>query len=170
MSNGNIILRQLGKNGPQVPRLGLGCVPLGGGAYGVAGSDKDRLAFLDEAYAMGARFWDTGMLSPHWDRAFETGTDKAQRTNTLTQKMFWASGSPPILRSARILSSPPNLGSKASTTGTVVTSRLIHLQSTVDRPSRSRYRDLVSTTLIFTIFTALTKSRPLRRQWKLSSS
>ncbi|KAK7227594.1 hypothetical protein V2G26_015597 [Clonostachys chloroleuca] len=54
-----IELRPLGKNGPLVPRIGLGCVPLGGGAYGVALSDEERLALLDEAYNIGTRFWDT---------------------------------------------------------------------------------------------------------------
>lgn len=59
-----IELRPLGKNGPLVPRIGLGCVPLGGGAYGVALSDEERLALLDEAYNIGTRFWDTGELLP----------------------------------------------------------------------------------------------------------
>lgn len=56
-----IELRQLGKIGPKVPQIGLGCVPLGGGAYGMAGSDEDRLKFLDGAYEIGARFWDCGV-------------------------------------------------------------------------------------------------------------
>jgi aryl-alcohol dehydrogenase-like predicted oxidoreductase len=66
MANNN--LRQLGKDGPQVPRVGLGCVPLGGGAYGLAASDEDRLKFLDEAYEIGARFWDCGKLFSPIDR------------------------------------------------------------------------------------------------------
>lgn len=49
----------LGKNGPLVPRLGLGL--MGSSAmYGLPASDKERLAFLDEAYEMGEWFWDTG--------------------------------------------------------------------------------------------------------------
>lgn len=50
----------LGKNGPQVPRLGLGFVGLAG-HYGAAGTDEERLAFLDEVYKRGETFWDTGM-------------------------------------------------------------------------------------------------------------
>jgi aryl-alcohol dehydrogenase-like predicted oxidoreductase len=53
--------RKLGKNGPEVPRLGLGLMGLSG-VYGLPAPDKERLAFLDEAYKMGERFWDTGML------------------------------------------------------------------------------------------------------------
>jgi aryl-alcohol dehydrogenase-like predicted oxidoreductase len=55
--------RPLGKNGPQLPRLGLGLMNASG-TYGLAGSDADRLAFLDEAYKMGEVFWDTGMFAP----------------------------------------------------------------------------------------------------------
>ena len=51
--------RPLGKDGPQVPRLGLGFVALSG-AYGSPGTDTERLAFLDEAYKRGEIFWDTG--------------------------------------------------------------------------------------------------------------
>ena len=51
--------RSLGKNGPQVPRLGLGLVGLSG-SYGLPGPDKERLAFLDEVYKTGEVFWDTG--------------------------------------------------------------------------------------------------------------
>lgn len=51
--------RPLGKNGPEVPRLGLGLM----GAslrYGPPAADDVRLKFLDEAYEMGEIFWDTG--------------------------------------------------------------------------------------------------------------
>lgn len=49
--------RTLGKDGPEVTGLGLGLMSLGN-AYGHAGSDEDRLAFLDKAYELGARNWD----------------------------------------------------------------------------------------------------------------
>ena len=48
----------LGANGPQVVRLGLGLMGLSG-IYGNAIPDNERLAFLDQAYAMGQTFWDT---------------------------------------------------------------------------------------------------------------
>jgi len=54
----NISLRQLGKNGPQVPRLGLGLMGVSG-IYGLPAPDHERLALLDEAYSMGETFWDT---------------------------------------------------------------------------------------------------------------
>ncbi|KAH7305770.1 NADP-dependent oxidoreductase domain-containing protein [Stachybotrys elegans] len=54
----NIQVRQLGRDGPRVPRIGLGCVPLGGGAYGLAASNEERLEFLDKAYETGSTFWD----------------------------------------------------------------------------------------------------------------
>lgn len=54
--------RPLGKNGPQLPRLGLGLMN-SSGTYGLPGLDADRLTFLDEAYKMGEVFWDTGTLT-----------------------------------------------------------------------------------------------------------
>lgn len=55
--------RPLGKNGPLVPRIGLGLMSLSG-AHGVIKPDAERLAFLDKAYDMGETFWDTGNLFP----------------------------------------------------------------------------------------------------------
>jgi aryl-alcohol dehydrogenase-like predicted oxidoreductase len=54
--------RPLGRNGPQVTRLGLGLMGASG-IYGVPDSDAPRLALLDKAYEMGERFWDTGESS-----------------------------------------------------------------------------------------------------------
>lgn len=59
-----VVLRQLGKLGPLVPRLGLGLMNLSG-VYSVPGPDAERLKFLDAAYEMGERFWDTGKLRSH---------------------------------------------------------------------------------------------------------
>ncbi|OTB07604.1 hypothetical protein M426DRAFT_53468 [Hypoxylon sp. CI-4A] len=50
--------RQLGKNGPQVPRIGLGCMGFSI-AYGKPLSDDQRLAVLDHAHEIGETFWDT---------------------------------------------------------------------------------------------------------------
>jgi aryl-alcohol dehydrogenase-like predicted oxidoreductase len=54
--------RPLGKDGPQLPRLGLGLMN-NSGMYNLAGSDESRFAFLDAAYAKGETFWDTGELA-----------------------------------------------------------------------------------------------------------
>ncbi|KAL2188060.1 Aldo/keto reductase [Thermothelomyces heterothallicus CBS 203.75] len=53
-----LITRPLGKNGPLVPRIGLGLMGLSS-AHGVPRPDSERLAFLDKAYEMGETFWDT---------------------------------------------------------------------------------------------------------------
>jgi aryl-alcohol dehydrogenase-like predicted oxidoreductase len=48
----------LGKNGPQVTRLGFGLMGLSV-FYGAAKPDNERLALLDQAYKLGEHFWDT---------------------------------------------------------------------------------------------------------------
>ncbi|KAI0385796.1 Aldo/keto reductase [Hypomontagnella monticulosa] len=50
--------RQLGKNGPQVPRIGYGTMGLSM-AYGKPLPDEQRLAILDRAHELGETFWDT---------------------------------------------------------------------------------------------------------------
>ncbi|KAI4268923.1 MAG: hypothetical protein L6R38_007677 [Xanthoria sp. 2 TBL-2021] len=49
---------QLGKDGPEVSRLGFGLMGLSG-AYGTIESTEDRLKVLDRAYELGERFWDS---------------------------------------------------------------------------------------------------------------
>ena len=51
-------LRQLGKNGPSVPALGLGLMGMSG-AYGIPPSDEERFRVLDRAVELGQTFWDT---------------------------------------------------------------------------------------------------------------
>ncbi|KAF2197709.1 putative aldo-keto reductase [Delitschia confertaspora ATCC 74209] len=48
----------LGKNGPQVNRLGFGLMGLSA-FYGKPKPDSERLALLDKAYEIGEHFWDT---------------------------------------------------------------------------------------------------------------
>ncbi|CAG8046932.1 unnamed protein product [Penicillium olsonii] len=50
--------RSLGRDGPQVPAVGLGLMSLGN-IYGDAGSLEDKVSFLERAHSIGARFWDT---------------------------------------------------------------------------------------------------------------
>ncbi|KIW05011.1 uncharacterized protein PV09_04168 [Verruconis gallopava] len=51
-------LRQLGKNGPQVPALGFGLMGLAG-AYGAKPSEEEQFKVLDRALELGNTFWDT---------------------------------------------------------------------------------------------------------------
>ncbi|KAJ5273587.1 NADP-dependent oxidoreductase domain-containing protein [Penicillium angulare] len=57
----NIPTRTLGRDGPQVPAVGLGLMSIGG-VYGSAGSLEDKLAILDHAHATGQWNWDTADL------------------------------------------------------------------------------------------------------------
>ncbi|KAL2156726.1 hypothetical protein VTH82DRAFT_1471 [Thermothelomyces myriococcoides] len=53
-----LITRPLGRNGPLVPRIGLGLISLST-QQGLCKPESERLAFLDKAYEMGETFWDT---------------------------------------------------------------------------------------------------------------
>ncbi|KAF4456525.1 aldo/keto reductase [Fusarium austroafricanum] len=49
----------LGKNGPLVPRLGLGTMGLTKPTYGTIPNEDEIFAFFDRAYEAGATFWDS---------------------------------------------------------------------------------------------------------------
>jgi len=51
----------LGRDGPQVSRLGFGVMGLSG-FYGNVKSDAERLAVLDHAHRAGELFWDSSDL------------------------------------------------------------------------------------------------------------
>jgi aryl-alcohol dehydrogenase-like predicted oxidoreductase len=50
--------RKLGKNGPQIPALGIGVLGLSA-YYGRPGSDEARFPVLDRAYELGETFCDS---------------------------------------------------------------------------------------------------------------
>ncbi|CAG7967773.1 unnamed protein product [Penicillium nalgiovense] len=54
----SIPTRALGRNGPQIPAVGLGLMSIGG-IYGSAGSLDEKVALLEHAHATGQWFWDT---------------------------------------------------------------------------------------------------------------
>ncbi|KAI1344223.1 putative aldo/keto reductase [Xylariaceae sp. FL0016] len=58
MQSSTTPLRQLGKDGPIVPALGLGTMGLSF-MYGMPPSDEERFAVLDRALELGATHWDS---------------------------------------------------------------------------------------------------------------
>ncbi|KAJ3046252.1 hypothetical protein HDV00_000064 [Rhizophlyctis rosea] len=57
MSKINIPVRKLGKNGPSLPALGLGC--MGMSEFYGATNEEENIAVLDRAIDLGCTFWDT---------------------------------------------------------------------------------------------------------------
>lgn len=107
MSSINKIPTQhLGKEGPEVPRMGIGLMSLSG-IYGKPGPDEERLAFLDAIYARGETFWE---LEAHVSVVSEIITENltAPRMNMATMKILLANGSQQIQRSVSVTSPPPS--------------------------------------------------------------
>jgi aryl-alcohol dehydrogenase-like predicted oxidoreductase len=53
-----ILKHRLGKNGPLVPAIGFGLLPLSI-AYGNLPDDEERFKILDKALEIGSTFWDS---------------------------------------------------------------------------------------------------------------
>ncbi|KAG5806317.1 hypothetical protein H9Q74_012681 [Fusarium xylarioides] len=53
-----IPMRPLGRNGPHVPRIGLGLMGISA-FYGPVKPEAERMALLDKAYELGETFWNT---------------------------------------------------------------------------------------------------------------
>ncbi|EGS17856.1 aldo-keto reductase-like protein [Thermochaetoides thermophila DSM 1495] len=62
MAQPSIPTRQLGRDGPTIPILGLGLMGLSS-FYGTPPPEEERLQFLDRAHELGCRHWDTAALS-----------------------------------------------------------------------------------------------------------
>jgi aryl-alcohol dehydrogenase-like predicted oxidoreductase len=58
MSEKVILKHRLGKDGPLVPAIGFGLLPLSI-AYGTIPSDEERFKILDRAFEIGSTFWDS---------------------------------------------------------------------------------------------------------------
>lgn len=78
----------LGKNGPEVPRIGVGLMNIS--MFNKSQTEADKLAMLDGAWSKGEVFWDTGTsnlhpIPPSLDPV-QCLTPATQRTNTPTPK------------------------------------------------------------------------------------
>lgn len=59
MSSKPVLVRKLGKNGPDIPALGFGLMGLSQDVYGTVSGDEERFEILDRALDLGNTFWDS---------------------------------------------------------------------------------------------------------------
>ena len=129
----------LGQDGPQVLRQGFGLMGLSS-FYGTPKSDEERLALLDEAYKMGAVFWDSAdMYMP--PVFFKSLRMLNSPTGTATMKTSWENGSKPTPPSAKIYSSQPNSPTACKASNAQSTAR----PSIASKPARQASSAWVST-------------------------
>ena len=83
--------RQLGKNGPNVTRIGYGTMGLSA-FYGAAKPDEERFKLLDKLYADGELFWDTADMYGDSEDLLGTSCHHLSTTDPLTS-FFQAAGS-----------------------------------------------------------------------------
>lgn len=65
-------VRTLGKNGPLVTAIGLGCMGLGNSYTTKGATEVERLAFLGKAFELGSTFWVTSDVCKSFRPIFHT--------------------------------------------------------------------------------------------------
>ena len=76
------IKRSLGRKGPEIPAIGLGCMVLSG-SYGPV-EEKEALGVLDRALELGCNFWDTANVYGHGHNEQLVGRSLRGRRNQVT--------------------------------------------------------------------------------------
>lgn len=80
--------RKLGRNGPEVSALGLGCMGMSFG-YTTAQDDTESLATLARALELGVTFWDTAEIyGPHTNEQLLGGFLKGRRDQVFLATKF----------------------------------------------------------------------------------
>ncbi|KAJ5892906.1 NADP-dependent oxidoreductase domain-containing protein [Penicillium tannophilum] len=101
----SIPLRSVGKNGPQVPAVGLGLMSIGD-VYGSAGTLEDKIAILEHAHATGNWFWDTADLYADSEDVVGEWVQRSGKRNDIFLASKFACQREPGARTLKIRSDP----------------------------------------------------------------
>ncbi|KAJ5778324.1 NADP-dependent oxidoreductase domain-containing protein [Penicillium odoratum] len=101
----SIPFRTIGKDGPQVPAVGLGLMSIGG-IYGSAGTLEDKFALLDHAYATGQLFWDTADIYADSEDIVGEWFQRSGKRNDIFLASKFGLIMDPVTRRATIRSDP----------------------------------------------------------------